>query len=141
MCLGIPGEIFATRDENGLRVGKVKFAGITRQVCLHYVPEATQATSWWCMSDSRSPKSTAKKPSASYRVLEDLGQTAELTDDGIEQKRTVMKYLDEYRDSDVAAALTKKIAQTATRPWVLMEVCGGQTHSIVRYGIDRMIPD
>ena len=51
-----------------------------------------------------------------------------------------MKYLDEYRDGGVAAALTATIAQTATRPWVLMEVCGGQTHSIVRYGIDRMIP-
>ena len=52
-----------------------------------------------------------------------------------------MKYLDEYRDSAVAARLTKEIAKTATRPWVLMEVCGGQTHSIVRYGIDRMIPE
>jgi len=52
-----------------------------------------------------------------------------------------MKYLDEYRDSTVAAGLTKEIARTATRPWVLMEVCGGQTHSIVRYGIDRMIPE
>jgi len=51
-----------------------------------------------------------------------------------------MKYLDEYRNSEVAAALTKKIAATVTRPWVLMEVCGGQTHSIVRYGIDRMLP-
>ena len=51
-----------------------------------------------------------------------------------------MKYLDEYRRSEVAAGLARKIAETATRPWVLMEVCGGQTHSIVRYGIDRMIP-
>ena len=52
-----------------------------------------------------------------------------------------MKYLDEYRDSGVASGLTKEIAKTVTRPWVLMEVCGGQTHSIVRYGIDRMIPE
>src|SRR6185295_9801737 len=51
-----------------------------------------------------------------------------------------MKYLDEYRDSEVAAGLARRIAETATRPWVLMEVCGGQTHSIVRYGIDRMLP-
>ncbi|MEP6993980.1 MAG: hydrogenase formation protein HypD [Acidobacteriota bacterium] len=51
-----------------------------------------------------------------------------------------MKYLDEYRDSTVAAGLAAKIAETVTRPWVLMEVCGGQTHSIIRYGIDRMIP-
>ncbi len=52
-----------------------------------------------------------------------------------------MKYLDEYRNGGVAAALAKTIAEAATRPWVLMEVCGGQTHSIIRYGIDRMIPE
>jgi hydrogenase expression/formation protein HypD len=51
-----------------------------------------------------------------------------------------MKYLDEYRDGEVARALSRRIAETVTRPWVLMEVCGGQTHSIVRYGIDRMLP-
>ena len=51
-----------------------------------------------------------------------------------------MKYLDEYRDRDVAAGIARRIAETVTRPWVLMEVCGGQTHSIVRYGLDRMLP-
>ncbi len=52
-----------------------------------------------------------------------------------------MKYIDEYRRADTAAAIAGRIAQTVTRPWVLMEVCGGQTHSIVRYGLDRMLPD
>ena len=51
-----------------------------------------------------------------------------------------MKYLDEYRDRDVAQALVRKIAATVTQPWVLMEMCGGQTHSIVRYGLDRLLP-
>ena len=51
-----------------------------------------------------------------------------------------MKYLDEYRDPDVTAGLVRRIREATTRPWVLMEVCGGQTHSIVRYGIDRMLP-
>src|SRR6478736_5902739 len=51
-----------------------------------------------------------------------------------------MEYVDEYRDREVATQLTEQIARTVTRPWVLMEVCGGQTHSIVRYGIDRMLP-
>jgi hydrogenase expression/formation protein HypD len=51
-----------------------------------------------------------------------------------------VKYVDEYRNSDVAKGLAQRIAETVTRPWVLMEVCGGQTHSIVRYGIDRMLP-
>ena len=52
-----------------------------------------------------------------------------------------MKYLDEYRDRAVAEGLARRIAARVTRPWVLMEVCGGQTHSIVRYGVDRMLPD
>ena len=52
-----------------------------------------------------------------------------------------MKYVDEYRREAPAAALAARIARTVTRPWVLMEVCGGQTHSIVRYGIDRMLPE
>lgn len=51
-----------------------------------------------------------------------------------------MKYLDEYRDRAVAEGLAATIARATTKPWVLMEVCGGQTHSIVRYGIDRLLP-
>ncbi len=51
-----------------------------------------------------------------------------------------MKYLDEYRDPETASALVRRIAETTTRPWVLMEVCGGQTHSIVRYGLDELLP-
>lgn len=51
-----------------------------------------------------------------------------------------MKYLEEYRDADVAAGLLREIRRAVTRPWVIMEVCGGQTHSIVRYGIDRLLP-
>ena len=51
-----------------------------------------------------------------------------------------MKYLDEYRDRQLANEYAAAIATITTRPWTLMEVCGGQTHSIVKYGIDRMIP-
>lgn len=51
-----------------------------------------------------------------------------------------MKYLDEYRDPEVASRLAEAIARTVTRPWTLMEVCGGQTHTIVRYGIDSVLP-
>jgi hydrogenase expression/formation protein HypD len=53
----------------------------------------------------------------------------------------VVKYLDEYRDQPLAEKLFQEIRRTATRSWVLMEVCGGQTHSIVKYGIDRLLPE
>lgn len=51
-----------------------------------------------------------------------------------------MKYLDEYRDHRLARALAAEIAQHTTKPWVLMEICGGQTHTIMRYGIDELLP-
>lgn len=51
-----------------------------------------------------------------------------------------MKYLDEYRDQHVAAKIADEIRKIVTRPWVLMEVCGGQTHSIVKYGLDALLP-
>jgi hydrogenase expression/formation protein HypD len=51
-----------------------------------------------------------------------------------------VKYLDEYRDGRVAAKVVAEIRRTVTRPWTLMEVCGGQTHSIVKHGIDRLLP-
>ena len=51
-----------------------------------------------------------------------------------------MKYVDEYRDHAVAQKLIAEIKRVVTRPWVLMEVCGGQTHSIVKYGLDYLLP-
>jgi hydrogenase expression/formation protein HypD len=51
-----------------------------------------------------------------------------------------MKYLDEYRDHRIARALAAEIVRSTTRPWVLMEICGGQTHTIMRYGLDELLP-
>jgi hydrogenase expression/formation protein HypD len=51
-----------------------------------------------------------------------------------------MKYMDEYRDGTVAHAFAHQIARIVTHRWTLMEVCGGQTHAIVRFGIDELLP-
>ncbi|WP_306338496.1 hydrogenase formation protein HypD [Streptomyces sp. KL118A] len=51
-----------------------------------------------------------------------------------------MKYLDEYRDPALAQRLLSELRRTATRPWRIMEVCGGQTHTLVRQGIDELLP-
>jgi hydrogenase expression/formation protein HypD len=51
-----------------------------------------------------------------------------------------MKFLDEYRDAAAVAQLAGEIARTVTKPWTIMEVCGGQTHTIVKYGIDELLP-
>jgi hydrogenase expression/formation protein HypD len=52
-----------------------------------------------------------------------------------------MKYLDEYRNGDIAAKIVAEMRRVLTRPWVLMEVCGGQTHSIVKNGLDHLLPE
>lgn len=51
-----------------------------------------------------------------------------------------MKYLDEYRDADLTRKLLADIRKAITREWTLMEVCGGQTHSIIKSGLDQMLP-
>ncbi len=52
-----------------------------------------------------------------------------------------MKYIDEYRNARLAQAVVQEIRRIQTRPWVIMEVCGGQTHSIVKHGLDRLLPE
>lgn len=52
-----------------------------------------------------------------------------------------MKYLDEFRDPEAARRLARAIGALVTRPWTIMEICGGQTHSLLRHGIDRMLPE
>ena len=52
-----------------------------------------------------------------------------------------MKYLDEFQDPELAKRLLDDIHATATQPWAMMEVCGGQTHSIIRHGLDQLLPD
>jgi hydrogenase expression/formation protein HypD len=51
-----------------------------------------------------------------------------------------VKYLDEFRDEKLVRTALDELHRITTRPWTLMEVCGGQTHSIVRFGIDQLLP-
>jgi hydrogenase expression/formation protein HypD len=52
-----------------------------------------------------------------------------------------VKFVDEYRDAAAARRYARAIGRITTRPWVIMEICGGQTHSIVRHGIDQLLPE
>ncbi len=52
-----------------------------------------------------------------------------------------MKYLDEYRDARVARALLDQVRREMSRPWTLMELCGGQTHNLMKFGIDQALPE
>ncbi len=52
-----------------------------------------------------------------------------------------MKYVSEYRDAELVQGTIREIGRVVTQPWVIMEICGGQTHAIVRHGIDQLLPD
>ncbi len=52
-----------------------------------------------------------------------------------------MKFVDEYRNDHIARGLLERIASTVTEPWTIMEVCGGQTHTLIRQGIDQVLPE
>ena len=51
-----------------------------------------------------------------------------------------MKHQQEYRDPQLVRRLADEIHRTVTRPWTIMEICGGQTHAILRYGLDQILP-
>jgi len=52
-----------------------------------------------------------------------------------------MKYLDEFRDGKAAKKLSEGIKSVVTKPWQIMEICGGQTHSILKYSIEELLPE
>jgi hydrogenase expression/formation protein HypD len=51
-----------------------------------------------------------------------------------------MKYLTAYRDAAACGHVVEALAKLVTRPWTIMEVCGGQTHSIIKFGLDQLLP-
>ena len=51
-----------------------------------------------------------------------------------------MKYLDEYQDAALARKVVQEITRRLSRSWTIMEICGGQTHAIVKHGIDYLLP-
>ena len=87
MCLGIPGEIALVRQESGVRMGDVRFAGILREVCLECVPEADVGD--WVVVHVGFAISVVDREEAerAYRALDLMGHTKELTADRVEGGR------------------------------------------------------
>ncbi|HVE66914.1 MAG TPA: HypC/HybG/HupF family hydrogenase formation chaperone [Thermoanaerobaculia bacterium] len=81
MCLAIPGEILEVREEKGLKFGKVRFGGITRDVCLAYVPDAVPGEYVAVHVGFAISKIDPEQAAESLRVLEEIGQLGELTMD------------------------------------------------------------
>ena len=87
MCLGIPGEVLEIRQDQGLKVGKVRFGGITREVCLECIPEIATGEFVLVHVGFAISKVDPQEAARAYATLNDLGLLAELTDDrpGAEQ--------------------------------------------------------
>lgn len=81
MCLGIPGEVLEIHREKNLLFGKVRFGGITRTICLEYVPDAKVGEFVVVHVGFAISKIDAEEAARSYEILEELGQTLELTAD------------------------------------------------------------
>jgi hydrogenase expression/formation protein HypC len=81
MCLGIPGEVMEIHREKDLLFGKVRFGGITRTICLEYVPDAQVGEFVVVHVGFAISKIDAEEAARSYEVLEEIGATLELTAD------------------------------------------------------------
>lgn len=78
MCLAIPGELVETTEKHGMRFGKVRFGGITREVCLEYEPEARPGDFVLVHVGFAIARIDAEEAARTWEVLEQIGQTAEL---------------------------------------------------------------
>jgi len=82
MCLGIPGEIVDVREERGVRMGTVRFGGVTREVCLEAQPDAGPGDFVLVHVGMAIAKIDRAEAERAWEILEDLGETAQLAGDG-----------------------------------------------------------
>ena len=80
MCLGIPGEVVAIREEDGVAIGKVKFGGISKDVCLSCIPDAAVGEFVLVHVGFAISRVDREAAASAYKTLEELGLLAELQD-------------------------------------------------------------
>ena len=132
MCLAVPGRIIElVEDEPLARRGRVDFGGMVKAVNLSLVPEAGLGDYVLVHVGVAIGRVDERE---ALRVFEYLREIGELEEDAY------VKFLDEYRDATHARHYAETLRRLVTRPWTIMEVCGGQTHSIVRFGVDELLP-
>ena len=134
MCLAIPGKVLEKSEENGLVMGLIDFAGTRNKACLTYTPEA-EVGDYVIVHAGFRPADAQR--GRGRGLAEGTGPAGGFMEDG---NGHLLKYLDEFRDPELAKGLLAEIERTVTQPWVIMEICGGQTHAIMRYGIDQLLP-
>ena len=135
MCLAIPGKVVSISGDDPLtRMGKIDFSGVIKQASLAYVPEVKVGDYVIVHVGFALSKVDEDEAQKVFEYLKQMGELGELED------KSHMKFLDEYRDGELAQKLAAEIHRVTTKPWTIMEVCGGQTHAIVKFGIDELLP-
>ena len=146
MCLAVPGRVLSIAEVDGTLMAEVDFGGVRKNVCLQYIPDATvgeYVVVHVGFAIQRLDEASAQETLANF---ERMGILEQEFGDGFARAAEAggsgaMKYLDEFSNPDLARKLLDQIHAATTRPWAMMEVCGGQTHSIIRHGIDQLLPD
>ena len=135
MCLAVPGKIVSIIEEQDLtlRRGKIDFAGAQREVCLSFTPEASIGD-YVLVHVGFAISVVDRRGSAAYFPLPRRNADRRRTG------RAGMKFVDEYRDARAAGQLSAAIRRITRRAWTIMEVCGGQTHTIVKSGLEDHLP-
>ena len=149
MCLAVPGRVLSIDEVDGTPMAEVDFGGVRKESAWSTSRTSRSATTSSSTSGSRSSGSTSSRPwrrsptSSGWGSWRRSSATASPWPPGrpASTKGDTMKYLDEFSDPDLARKLLDQIHAVTTRPWAMMEVCGGQTHSIIRHGIDQLLPD
>ena len=128
-------------------MAEVDFGGLRKEVCLAYIPDV-QVGEYVIVhvgfAIQRLDEESAQETLANFeRARDPRGGVRRRVRAARQQagRSSTMKYLDEFSDPDLAKRLLDQIHAVTTRPWAMMEVCGGQTHSIIRHGIDQLLPD
>ena len=131
MCLAVPGKVLSITDATSLmRLGKVSFGGIVKEVSLAYVPEAQVGDYVIVHVGFAISRLDEQEAARVFAYLQQLDEESDIR----------MKFVDEYRNARAAERYARALARIATHPWTIMEVCGGQTHAIVKFGVDALLP-
>ena len=143
MCLGIPGRVVETFPADDVLMGRGRFRWRTQGGLPD--PDATGRDR--PVRDRprrlRAAGNRRSRSQSGIRVLAEYGRSGgtELRAAARRSGVNGVRYQAEYRDAKAAKKLQRAIAKVATQPWTIMEVCGGQTHTLVRYGIDELLPN
>jgi len=142
--LGIPGQVLTLSDD-ALRSARVQFGGIVKEVSLVYVPHAVVGDYVIVHAGFAISRIDEDEALRVFSYLDQIEAEGVAGDCRWRRPRRRAKALREVPRRvprcGEASRLAAAIRARATRPWRIMEVCGGQTHSIVRYGIDSMLGD